>query len=251
MLEDLDVDSAVTLFYDLVFAAVNDHVPVVDLRRKFPPWFDRDVRQLLREKEQAHRRKKVNPSAENTAVYARARADFKRIADRNYRDYLTGLIREFKDNPKRYWSFVKTLKSGGKVSPVLECDVYRDAVDRANCFNSCFSKKFSDPEVRDSPQPPMLNCDGLSTFRAPRGRVALLLRELSTHKACGADGLSARILHECADEFAVPLEILCRLSVRSGVFPSEWKRANVIPVHKKGSKKLPENYRPVSLLPIC
>ena len=253
MLEDLDVDSAVTLFYDLIFAAVNDHVPVVELRRKFPPWFDRDVRQLLREKEQAHRRKKVNPSAENTAEYARARADFKRIADRNYRDYLTGLIREFKDNPKRYWSFVKTLKSGGKVSPVLECDgsVYRDAVDRANCFNSCFSKKFSDPEVRDSPQPPMLNCDGLSTFRVPRGRVALLLRELSTHKACGADGLSARILHECADEFAVPLEILCRLSVRSGVFPSEWKRANVIPVHKKGSKKLPENYRPVSLLPIC
>ena len=97
----------------------------------------------------------------------------------------------------------------------------------------------------------MLNCDGLSTFRVPRGRVALLLRELSTLKACGADGLSARVLHECADEFTVPLEILCRLSVRSGVFPSEWKRANVIPVHKKGSKKLPENYRPVSLLPIC
>ena len=32
------------------------------------------------------------------------------------------------------------------------------------------------------------------------------------------------------------------------VFPSAWKRANVIPVFKKGSKKLPENYRPVSLL---
>ena len=157
MLKDLDVDSAVTLFYDLIFAAVNEHMPVVDLRRKFHPWFDRDIPgksdHRHREKEQAHRRKKVNFSVENTAVYARARADFKRIAERHYRDYLTGLIREFKDNPKRFWSFVKTLKSGGKVSPVLECDgsVYRAAVDRANCFNSSFSKKFSDPEVRDSP----------------------------------------------------------------------------------------------------
>ena len=65
--------------------------------------------------------------------------------------------------------------------------------------------KFSDPHVSDSPQPPILNCDGLSTFRVPPGRVALLLRELSAHKACGADDLSARILRECADEFAVPL----------------------------------------------
>ena len=29
------------------------------------------------------------------------------------------------------------------------------------------------------------------------------------------------------------------------------KKANVIPVHKKGNKQLVSNYRPVSLLPIC
>ena len=41
------------------------------------------------------------------------------------------------------------------------------------------------------------------------------------------------------------------LSVTTGVFPSIWKQANVVPVFKKGSKKHPENYRPVSLLPLC
>ena len=29
-----------------------------------------------------------------------------------------------------------------------------------------------------------------------------------------------------------------------------WKRANIIPVHKKSSKNLKQNYRPISLLPI-
>ena len=30
-----------------------------------------------------------------------------------------------------------------------------------------------------------------------------------------------------------------------------WKLANVTPIHKKGSKQLTKNYRPISLLPIC
>ena len=32
--------------------------------------------------------------------------------------------------------------------------------------------------------------------------------------------------------------------------PSDWKKANVTPLYKKGSKKEPGNYRPVSLTSI-
>ena len=34
-------------------------------------------------------------------------------------------------------------------------------------------------------------------------------------------------------------------------FPNIWKKSNVVPIHKKGDKQLINNYRPVSLLPIC
>ena len=39
--------------------------------------------------------------------------------------------------------------------------------------------------------------------------------------------------------------------MESGSFPSEWKKGNVVSIHKKDDKQCLKNYRPVSLLPIC
>ena len=37
----------------------------------------------------------------------------------------------------------------------------------------------------------------------------------------------------------------------TGVGPEDWRQANSFALHKKGSKELPENYRPISLTSIC
>ena len=37
----------------------------------------------------------------------------------------------------------------------------------------------------------------------------------------------------------------------TGVFLSEWKKGNIVPIHKKGDKQNIKNSWPVSLLPIC
>ena len=47
-----------------------------------------------------------------------------------------------------------------------------------------------------------------------------------------------------------PLSIIFRNSLNSCIYPSTWKKANVIPVHKKDDKQCVNNYRPVSLLPV-
>ena len=59
-----------------------------------------------------------------------------------------------------------------------------------------------------------------------------------------------RLLKECSNQIAPNLCYLFNLSLSSGRIPSEWKSADVTPIHKKESKVPAENYRPISLLPI-
>ena len=37
----------------------------------------------------------------------------------------------------------------------------------------------------------------------------------------------------------------------TGKFPEMWKKANALPIHKKDSRQIKNNYRPISSLPIC
>ena len=48
----------------------------------------------------------------------------------------------------------------------------------------------------------------------------------------------------------VPLKIIFDNILETGIFPDQWKEANVTPVHKKNDKQIISNYRPISLLPV-
>ena len=54
----------------------------------------------------------------------------------------------------------------------------------------------------------------------------------------------------CGKSLCKPLEIIFKSCIIKEEFPSEWKKANVVPVHKKSDKQSLKNYRPISLLPI-
>ena len=45
-----------------------------------------------------------------------------------------------------------------------------------------------------------------------------------------------------------PLRILFLSFLEESVYPDDWKKSNVVPIHKEESKNLLKNYRPISLL---
>ena len=55
---------------------------------------------------------------------------------------------------------------------------------------------------------------------------------------------------ETSEQIAPSLTLLFNKSLEEGVFPDEWKLANIVPVYKKDDRQYVENYRPISLLTI-
>ena len=63
--------------------------------------------------------------------------------------------------------------------------------------------------------------------------------------------LSIRMIKLCGNSLCNPLSIIFNDCLKEGKFPSDWKKAHVVSVQKKGDKQCFKNYRPISLLPIC
>ena len=62
------------------------------------------------------------------------------------------------------------------------------------------------------------------------------------------DGILIRMLKSCAASISKPLQILYKNCLAKEYFTQTWKKANIVPIYKKGDKQPKKIYRPVSLL---
>ena len=81
--------------------------------------------------------------------------------------------------------------------------------------------------------------------------VIKIIRTLDINKAHGHDNISVRMIKLCTKSVARPLTLIFQNSMAAGTFATQWKRVNIVPIHKKNDKQIVSNYQPVSLLPIC
>ena len=81
--------------------------------------------------------------------------------------------------------------------------------------------------------------------------IISLIRKLNPTKANGSDGISGQMLLLCDDSVILPFRIIFRNILSTVIYPDIWKLADVTPIFQKGDKQLIQNYRPISLLPVC
>ena len=91
----------------------------------------------------------------------------------------------------------------------------------------------------------------LDTINSSTDQISKIMNNLDPNKAHAHDMLSIRMIKLCGNPICKPLSITFNDWLKEGKFPSDWKKAHVVPVHKNGDKQCLKSYRPICLLPIC
>ena len=154
-------------------------------------------------------------------------------------------------NPKKWWDSVKLL-SGKKNASNSVIRIEKDGVpvtgkDLAQLLNGYFSSINTDLPYLDLGSLPayLPACHPLPTNSVEDTCSKML--SISTFRSHGPDTISNRIIKDYAYELAESVSRIFNISLSSGLVPSMWKDAIIIPVPKSQYATCEDEVRPISL----
>ena len=233
----------------------------VTIRVNDKPWFTTTLRQLKRKCMRKYNLFKKNRNSETWQTYKELQKEYHKNLIKSKTEFETNTYRKLIEsgakNSKLWWRLTKNiLKADNKSDsiPTLETDekCIDNDEDKAEAFNEFFLRMSTlDNSDGDLPEERnIINHNSLDTIDITEEDVLDQLKNLDTNKALGPDGISPRLLKIAAKPISKILQYIFNLSIKTSKFPSAWKKANVVPIHKKGDKSVIDNYRPVSLLSV-
>ena len=139
-----------------------------------------------------------------------------------------------------------------EIPPLLVDDIFETKFKiKARIFNSFFAKQCT--ILSNNSKLPIFDYKTnkrINDIKFEVSDILKIIKDLNPNKAHGHDGVSIKMIQMCDESITIPLELVFESAIRSGHFPDTWKKGIIIPVHKKESKNLVKNYRPISLLPV-
>ena len=224
-----------------------------------PEWLNRKIKNMLNKQIRLYRKDKNNGFREVDRVSLDLyRNECVEAIGKSKQNYLAKLGAKLADNctgQKTYWKIVNKLLNKCKVPriplPLIADRFVTSCKLKAVLFNNFFVAQCQ----------PLRNTSVLPNFYFPivaklgsceitTESILNILIGLNANKAHGPDDISVNMIKLCAKELCAPLKLTFNNILVTGIYPDQWKMANVTPVNKKDNKQITNNYRPISILPI-
>ena len=263
LLQNKNVNEQVAILDNIILNIFSDFVPnkMLTFDDRDPPWMTEYIKSKIHWKICIHNQY-VNSSRSHADydILQQAISEVSELVDNaknNYYDKLANKLSYPSTSSKTYWSILKLFCNDKKI-PLIPPIFIGDKAEsdfklKANHFNKYFAFKCK-PLNNNSYLPSSFEFysqSKLSFLNIAEDNILKIMRPVNTNKAHGHDEISVRMIKICDEAIVNLLSLIYKNYIDTGVFPDIWKKSNIVPVYKRGDKKVIDNYRPISLLPIC
>lgn len=256
--DNADVDEAIYTFYDILNNTINQFVPKRFIKKKkFPNWYSPLLIKIIKEKQILHKKWKSNNNTVDYIEFSIKRIQQKHLQKHCYTQYINSVESSIPSNKKSLWNYAKNKNRTSGIPQIM--NLKDESGTGAHQVCQLFCKHFQSTYVSDEDTDDPSNIDNSTCVNNdnPIGNVQIneslvnkYLNKLDVTKSAGSDGISPYFISKSAKNLAYPLTNLFNMSLKKGIFPTKFKEAIIIPIHKTGSKSNIANYRPISILTV-
>ena len=221
------------------------------------PWINKKIKSLMRCCDKLFRRMRKTKKEKDVRRFKDCKKAVQKQERQSYWNYINNIIEvgdpdsDQQPKQKRLWNYIKSLrKDTTGVAPLKDnCRLFNAPRDKAEILSRQYQSVYTQ-EVQDSPvpEPEGVPYPRMEDFSVTVEGVEKLLHRSNPGKASGPDLIPARLLKECSEDL---LTTIFNKSIQTGSVPTDWKKANVSAIFKKGQRYDLANYRPVSLTCLC
>lgn len=239
-------DHMLTEWYSWLREILNTLLPIrTRHRQSLPPWISSETSNILKRMKTIQKRLASKPDDSNLIMKREhLAAMYNGAVEGDKKDYEEKIFKE-KSGPQIF-KYFRNLKKE-KYNGILKLDNLSASSDseKARLFNTYFTSVFKGNGIDRSELPLSY---GNNSLEITKRSISDVLNALKVNKSRGPDGIPPAVLKRSSQGIVSSLYNMYRNFLRISQFPSYWKKAEVIPIFKKGSKLDVRNYRPISLL---
>ena len=248
--ENKSVQECWDVFKAKIEELVEKYIPMSNPRDFNEPWMNDALLGKWKKKYHAWKRYTAGKSYRKYEEYKREANALRKMIRQAKRTYEKKLAKGIRHNKRGFFKYVNSkLTVRPEITEMQDENGVLVDTDRdiTNVMVKYFTSVYTGPNNEQLPDMSENYETEISNIVISREDLQERLEKLNVNKSCGPDNIHPRVLKETARATSIPLEKIFTLSLSSGECPEDWRSANVTPIHKKGDRTVPSNYRPVSL----
>ena len=216
---------------------------IINCRYKQPPWMTDYIKSRLRER---------SKMTKKYYKYGQVKSYLDELQEKT--DECTALILDAKEKyvrcmsnklndpsltaPKTYWSILNRFPNNRKILAIppllVNGDVITSFSEKADLFNKFFADQCTPfNNLHKLPPFSLKTYKKLCNLIINKSDTSTIIRNLDPNKSHGWDNSSVRMIKLCGDSLIYPLKCIFEGALQENKYLDCWKKANVVPVHKK------------------